>query len=649
MNRLSSQASHRTTTFSAICLTLVWLLSACVAPGPAATSPKTETATATGAASFPLTITDAAGQKFTFDKPPKIGCWWTGCTEVLADLGVAPQAAGTWLPEGFDSKLFFPAGPPPHEIKDYENPEPWAAAEVDLLIMRLPVSPAQDALKTAAPIFYLHAPSYGKSSQTGYQAYLENLHLGGQLTGKPAAANAAIARFETMLTNLKKLATPETRAQKVALLWEDDAYRAIDNTNPFCTIIAEAGLGACIEAPLWEEISPETFLAEDPDLILYMSGTNSYKARTDPVWSQLSAVKAGKVYGVTGLYYCCGARTMYHDLHEYVHLILPDALPDPGPFAAYDPEQSPLVTTGATDANKAPFPVTVTDAVGKEFTFDAAPKIGCQFYGCYETLSDLGVTPQAASGGGSADRGANFYTPGPEPLHVIGDFQNPELWAAAEVDLIGVSAPADPSYDALAQAAPVFHLYYTGDKTLMGHAAFTKNLEMLGQVTGKSEAAAAALARFEKMEAKLHSLATPTTAKLKIALLRSRDTYQLFGPGTAFCTVLVEVGLGECLGEGDFLTDLNAEQLLALNPDWIIYVTNKDSYKDRTDPVWAQLKAVKEGRVYDTITNRYGCCSLRALYLPFQEYVAHVLPAAGAPAVNSTADYNPEDNWLVNP
>lgn len=328
-----------------LCFVLM-LVAGCIAPTapqPTTPAPTVEPSAAGAIPGFPLTITDAAGQEFTFDAPPKIGCWWTGCTEVLADLGVIQQATGTWLPEGYDSQLFFPVGPPVHEITDYQNPEAWAAAEVDLLIMRLPVSPNHDALKAAAPIFYLHAPSYGESTQTGYQAYLENLRLGGQLTGKPAAAEAAIARFETMMANLKRLATSETQALKVAILWEDDAYRGVDNTNPFCTIISEAGLGTCIEAPLWDEISPETFLAEDPDVILFMSGSGGYKARTDPVWSQLSAVKAGKVYGVTGLFYCCGARTMYHDVHEYVHLILPDALPDPGPFAAYDPEKSPLV------------------------------------------------------------------------------------------------------------------------------------------------------------------------------------------------------------------------------------------------------------------------------------------------------------------
>lgn len=356
-------------------LLILLLLTACAIPAPTATTTDAAPAPAERAAStdtlFPLTITDAAGQEFTFDAPPKIGCWWTGCTEVFADLGIRPQAAATWLPEGYDSQLFFPAGPPVHTIADSSNPEEWAAAAVDLLVMRLPVSPNQDALKVAAPIFYLHAPSYGESDQTGYQAYLENLRIGGQLTGQPEAADAAIARFETMMANLQTLATPETQALQIAILWEDEAYRALDNANPFCAIIAEVGLGNCIEAPLWDEINPESFLALDPDRIFVKSDSDAIPERTNPVWPQLSAVKNGHVHAVAGLYYCCGARTMYHDVHEYLHLILPDALPDPGPFAAYDPATSPLVQpiamTNAADAaaNAGEATRTITHALGK--------------------------------------------------------------------------------------------------------------------------------------------------------------------------------------------------------------------------------------------------------------------------------------------
>ncbi len=153
--------------------------------------------------------------------------------------------------------------------------------------MRVPVDPARDALKAAAPIFYLHHPSYGRSSQAGYQAFIENLRIVGRLTGKPEAAEAAIGRFETALTNLKQLSTPETAAQSVAVLFNGDGYTAIGPENPFCVALAEVGLGNCVgQGAASVEINAEEFLSLNPDWIVYQFGEQPYKDRSDPVWSQ---------------------------------------------------------------------------------------------------------------------------------------------------------------------------------------------------------------------------------------------------------------------------------------------------------------------------------------------------------------------------
>lgn len=309
---------------------------------PDATSATPENNTASDTL-FPLKITDAAGQEFTFDAPLKIGCAWTGCHEFMADLGLNPHASWTWLENGYASPLYFPFGPPTHDIVDVDNPEAWAAAEVDVIINRLPVDPGDDAFKLAAPVFYLHFPSAGPPSLPGYQAYLENLRLLGQLTGHPAAAATAITRVETLLATLRSLATPETEQQTVAALFADEAYRAIGHANPFCAIIGEVGLGHCIESGWWDEINSEAFLALDPDWIAYMGG--DYTGRTDPVWAQLTAVKAGRVYTTTSQRYdCCGTRLLVHALQDYVSHLLPDAgIPNPGPEEAFDPLQSPLL------------------------------------------------------------------------------------------------------------------------------------------------------------------------------------------------------------------------------------------------------------------------------------------------------------------
>ena len=74
-------------------LLILLLLTACAVPAATTTNATARAARATTTeALFPLTITDATGQEFTFDAPPKIGCYWYGCFEALADLGVPVYA-----------------------------------------------------------------------------------------------------------------------------------------------------------------------------------------------------------------------------------------------------------------------------------------------------------------------------------------------------------------------------------------------------------------------------------------------------------------------------------------------------------------------------------------------------------------------------
>lgn len=296
---------------------------------------------------FPLTIVDAAGQEFTFDESVKIGCLWYGCHEGMADMEI--PAHGSGLPEADAEKIFYsPAGPPVHLVADTGNPELWAATEVDLILTRVPIDPSHDALGAAAPVFYLHHPSYGESSQTGYQAYIENARLLGALTGRPDAAQAAIVRFERTLDRLRTLATPETAELRIAVMFSGDGYRVTSPGNPFCAVLEEVGLGQCVgEGDATWELNAEEFLNLDPDWIVYQSGPQgvSFTERTDPVWSQLTAVQEGRVFDALGnRYYCCSMRGLIHALQEYVHYIVPEAgISAPGLHVEFDPTQSPLV------------------------------------------------------------------------------------------------------------------------------------------------------------------------------------------------------------------------------------------------------------------------------------------------------------------
>lgn len=293
---------------------------------------------------FPLTITDAAGIEHMFETPPKIGCAWTGCTEMMADLGLQFQASTS---RGEGDIFNFPVGNPVHQIADWGNPEYWAAAEVDVIFIRVPFGEDAELFSTAAPAFHLHHPSYGESSQTGYGAYIENLRIFGQITGETERADAAIIRFETMVTNLKAMATDETRANTVAMIRGGegrDNYTGFGATNPFCVLIAEIGFGQCVPgtdvAPEYE-LNAEAFLELDPDWIVYMGG--GHASRTGPIWDRLSAVQNDHVIDTSDRAYCCSTRGLIHALQDYTHFIVDSSVPAAGNLEDFDPTLSPLV------------------------------------------------------------------------------------------------------------------------------------------------------------------------------------------------------------------------------------------------------------------------------------------------------------------
>lgn len=297
---------------------------------------------ASAADGFPITFTDAAGVEHKFDAPVKIGCVWSGCYEILADLGVKVHAAS-----GIDASNFYhPLGLPTISVEDDGNPEHWAAAEVDVIITRAPYLTWSKQLVDVASIVHMHHPSYAETDQKGYQSYIKNLELMGMMTGKTAEAKVAIERFENMKKNLKKLATAETAKINVAVIWggdDSEVYWSIGSVNPFCDLIKEIGIGNCAPDQAIGEVeqNAEAFLKVDPDWIVYMGGGS--EQRDDPIWKRLSAVKNGQVINAANRFYCCSTRGLIHALQDYTHYILDETVPAPGKLDDFDPTQSPLV------------------------------------------------------------------------------------------------------------------------------------------------------------------------------------------------------------------------------------------------------------------------------------------------------------------
>jgi ABC-type Fe3+-hydroxamate transport system substrate-binding protein len=315
------------------------------------------------------------------------------------------------------------------------------------------------------------------------------------------------------------------------------------------------------------------------------------------------------------------------------------------------------------------YPVTVTDGGGQEVTFEEpVSQIGCLSGVCDSTLAaDLGVTPVALCGftPGVLEQQPVFLFPdGTAPIENLNVCDDPEVWARTGAELLIDWIVTPDELSSLEQAAPVIQTFDpTAPKGVNGIDAYFMNLEMFGQVTGRTDEAQAAVDRYYRLVDALKERAPADAADTEVALvLYSNDgTYLLPGPQAPFCQALEDNELGHCLVPDGWNADtweINAEALLAADPDWIAYMIEplysapknyEEDYgtiwQERDDPVWGELSAVKNGQVYDSGGMQH-CCSLRGIEHALQEYAYHVWgEEGGVPDPGMILDFVPGANF----
>jgi ABC-type Fe3+-hydroxamate transport system substrate-binding protein len=299
----------------------------------------------TGKGEFPRTVTDASGHKFVFDHDPRIGVVSFGGLFALADVGAHVHAALA-LPADAKKKIMFPSGGPDVFIKDWRNPEEWAKADVDVIVVVGPNSPDLKALEVAAPVFEINDPTYWTGGPQGVDALKANVTMMGELTGHTAQADAAITRYDTLIANLQTAAPADVADRTVAPLYatDDGTYFLFGQDDSFCVALQGAKLGRCLPGLKTAQINAEAFLAQDPDWIIYVNYETglSWTDRDDVVWKQLTAVKDQHVYDSGAYTFGESLRNLEFVLNEYAFHTFGADVPDPGEYSDFDPTQSPL-------------------------------------------------------------------------------------------------------------------------------------------------------------------------------------------------------------------------------------------------------------------------------------------------------------------
>ncbi len=273
--------------------------------------------------------------------------------------------------------------------------------------------------------------------------------------------------------------------------------------------------------------------------------------------------------------------------------------------AAPASEPSSAASVSAPKSVSAPeqaaFPVTVTDAAGREVTIESEPeKLVSGYYITTSMLIALGQQDKLVGIEAKADSRPIYALAAPELLELpsVGTAKEFDLegCAALEPDLVVLPLKLKDTVAALEELEIPVLLANPEDMDLL-----TETITMLGVATGAAEQADALLAYNEQTEADLTALLDG--AERPTVYLAGNSSYLSTAGAKMYQNTLIELGGGANVAaelEDDYWAEISYEQLLAWNPDVIVIVPEADYTKDdlMNDAQLAELDAVKNGAVY---------------------------------------------------
>lgn len=268
-------------------------------------------------------------------------------------------------------------------------------------------------------------------------------------------------------------------------------------------------------------------------------------------------------------------------------------------------------TTSSPSASS-PNASTVTDGSGTSVTVRSpVSRVVCLTGICDDALLELGLRPVASREAGAHDLLAQPQFLGPAEAEKIptvgGSFgqENVEDIITARPDLvIGLEGVHDELRSAIQQAAPLY---------LVKAGKYQDSLDFLtwlGKATGRQQQAAAAVQRFQ---GKVTAARQQPSSLTSIAIGGVDANFDVNTDSSLLGSVLALVGnypWKETAGGSHEpgTANYSLEQILQTNPDVIFVETIAVSATPPTpiskllaaNPVWGQLKAVKNGHVVET-------------------------------------------------
>ncbi|MFK4826128.1 ABC transporter substrate-binding protein [Paenochrobactrum sp. BZR 588] len=275
----------------------------------------------------PVTITDDRGVNITFRRQPErlAAVSYLG-VDIAFALGIQPVAT-TYMEKGREPEYLM------GKTKDIPQIGQRAKPNLELLSQAKPdviVAMRRYTVANAAQ-FEKIAPYIAYNMELLDESYKEVNDLA-TLFGKQPRGEELNANFKAHLQEFVAKA-PKDKHPRFQIMWAGDTPFSFHTENTAASIVAALG-GDNILGPMTtsgkfgEEVSLETMLEKDPEVIFVYDSGPDRPHENNPIWNQLSAVKNHRVYYVGDHWVeTNGPIAREIVLREAAHYLYPDTFP----------------------------------------------------------------------------------------------------------------------------------------------------------------------------------------------------------------------------------------------------------------------------------------------------------------------------------
>lgn len=276
--------------------------------------------------SFPVTLTDALGNEVTLaEEPQRIVSLTLGADEILLEL-VGPERLIGVTYNASDASLSNIADHPAlAEVENIveANPEQLIALQPDLIVIGTFNDPAviEQLANAGLTLFAINATNIEE-----VQASILTL---GELIGETEQAQQMVEAMNDRLAAIDERLTQVEGEHPRVLYLSSGGWVAGSQTTVDAIIQRAGGVNIAAQEGLvsWNQVSEETIIELNPDLVILSTYVTDEEFRANPVFADLNAVQNERVYAPSDALLSTTSQYIVLGVEELAKLLYPELFP----------------------------------------------------------------------------------------------------------------------------------------------------------------------------------------------------------------------------------------------------------------------------------------------------------------------------------